>query len=72
MCLKTSKVCSSKLQSTSTKIKQEVLTMKIELTCKVGKDIILKEIKQVKHFFLSAEISDKLDQTILILFTSRK
>jgi len=64
-------VCSSKLQSTSTKIKQDVLTMKIELSCKVGKDIILKEIKQVKHFFLSAEISDKLDQTILILFTSR-
>jgi len=64
-------VCSSKLQSKSTKIKQRMLTMKLELSCKVDKDTILKEIKQVKHFSLSAEISEQLSQTVFILFTSR-
>ena len=65
-------MCSSKLQSKSTKIKQRMLTMKLELSCKVDKDTILKEIKQVKHFSLSAEISEQLSQTVFILFTSRK
>lgn len=49
-----------------------MLTMKLELSCKVDKDTILKEIKQVKHFSLSAEISEQLSQTVFILFTSRK
>ena len=65
-------MCSSKLQSKSTEIKQRMLTMKLELSCKVDKDTILKEIKQVKHFSLSAEISEQLSQTVFILFTSRK